>query len=165
VPLTARGIWSPLSKMEFDEIDRLACARNFPSGSMSPCAESGCSRAGTGCVDRFALQGNFFFSTLELPAHSPACCENICPTKRKDISRGSERDLPPSFSTLGVSGPRLRCRNRLASRRGTRYPRSPLIPWFKINFPRFCAGRRSQSHLGVEPPSASGHAGEGVAAY
>ena len=134
MPLTARGIWSPLSKMEFDEISTRVRQEVSKRLDVALC-RIGLQPGRNGLRRTFALPGKFFFSTNELSQRIRLLREYL-PNEAKDIVAEANEICGHRFRLLGYRdldyGAEIDW--HLDAVHGLR---SPLIPWFRINFLNF----------------------------
>ena len=131
MPLTARRIWSPLSNMSWDELETRVRQEVSKRLNVTLCG-IGLQPGRSGLRSPSGPPGKFFFSTDELPKRISLLREHLS-HEAEDIVAEANETCHHRFRLLGYRdldyGAEIDW--HLDAVHGLR---SPLIPWFKINF-------------------------------
>jgi hypothetical protein len=134
VPLTGRRIWSPLSNMSWDELETRVRQEVSKRLDVTLCG-IGLQPGGNRLRSPSRPPGKFFFSTDELPKRISLLREHL-PHEAEDIVAEANEICGHRFRLLVYRDLRYGAEIdwHLDAVHGLR---SPLIPWFKINFLAF----------------------------
>ena len=115
------------------------------------------------CAGSLPPMLKFFFGEIKTRPHiAPRWCASILPGEAEAIIHEADNICRHEFHLLGYEQARLWSKHRLAFRSRSRKAQ-PADALVQDQFSGFSRSRRSQNHLGTEPPSTSGHARQGLA--